>query len=105
MEKENTDAKRQEQELIHNAKIKARDILLEAKEDAAEMIKQINASTSRQNLENARNHLNNKIKKIHLLDSLTTNSSNDLKNTLDAKNIIPNMEVYVSKWHCTFSCF
>ncbi len=96
LEKENTDAKRQEQELIHNAKIKARDILLEAKEDAAEMIKQINASTSRQNLENARNHLNNKIKKIHLLDSLTTNSSNDLKNTLDAKNIIPNMEVYVS---------
>ncbi len=96
LEKENTDVKSQEQELINNAKIKARNILLEAKEDATEMIKQMNSLASRQDLENARNHLNDKIKEIHLLDSSYKNDSNDLKNTLDIENIKPNTEVFVS---------
>ncbi len=96
LEKENTDVKRQEQELINNAKIKARNILLEAKEEATEIIKQMNSLASRQDLENARNHLNDKIKDIHLLDSSNTNKSNDFNNTIDTKNIKPNMEVFVS---------
>ena len=96
LEKENTDVKRQEQDLINHAKIKARNILLEAKEEATEIIKQMNSLTSRQDLENARNNLNEKIKDIHLLDSSNTNHSNDLKDTLDAKSIKPNMEVFVS---------
>lgn len=99
LEKENEEVKRQEQDLINNAKIKARNILLEAKEDANEMIKHMNSLTNRKDLENARNTLNTKIKNIHLIDNLhdTNNSdSDDLKDTLKAKDIEPNKEVFVT---------
>lgn len=99
LEKENEDVKRQEQNLINHAKIKARDILLEAKEDANQIIKEMNSLTSRQDLENARNTLNTKIKNISLIDNTThsdNDNSTDLKNILDSKDIKPHMEVFVT---------
>ena len=99
LEKENEDVKRQEQNLINNAKIKARNILLEAKEDANQIIKEMNSLTNSKDLENARNTLNIKIKNINLLNNTNDNAndnSNDSKNILDAKDIKPNMEVFVT---------
>lgn len=99
LEKENEDVKRQEQDLINNAKVKARNILLEAKEDANEMIKHMNSLTNRKDLENARNTLNTKIKNIHLVDNLNNadnHNSDDLKEILEAKDIEPNKEVFVT---------
>lgn len=96
LEKENIDVKQQEQELINNAKIKARNILLDAKEDANEMIKKMNSSDNRQDIENARNTLNAKIKNIHLVDHDDNTSSNDFKDTLAIDSIQPNMEVFVA---------
>lgn len=97
LEKENEDVKRQEQDLIDNAKIKARNILLEAKEDANEIIKKMNSLTSRQDLENARNTLNTKIKNISLVDNTNYNdNSDDSKDILDAKDIKPQMKVFVT---------
>lgn len=101
LEKENEDVKRQEQDLINNAKIKARNILLEAKEDANQIIKEMSSSASSKDLENARNTLNTKIKNISLVDNTNHNDnshSNDLKNTLEAKHIKPNMEVFVTNF-------
>ena len=97
LEKENEEVKRQEQDLITNAKIKARNILLEAKEDANQIIKELHSSANNKNLENARNTLNTKIKNMNLSDTgKDTSNSNDLKNTLDVNEIKPNMEVFVS---------
>lgn len=98
LEKENETAKRQEQDLIHHAKREARNILLQAKEDANEIIKQMSSSANRKDLENARNTLNTKIKDIRLTDDATDNSNNlvDTKTTLEAKDIKPNMEVFVT---------
>ena len=98
LEKENEDVKRQEQDLINHAKIKARHILLEAKEDANQIIKEMNSLTNSKDLENARNTLNTKIKNISLIDTTTHNDnddSTDSKNILDAKDIKPHMEVFV----------
>lgn len=97
LEKENEYVKRQEQDLINNAKIKARNILLEAKEDANQIIKEMNSLTSCQDLENARNTLNAKIKNISLVDDTNYNDDSiDSKNILDAKDIKPQMEVFVT---------
>ena len=97
LEKENKDAKRQEQELIHNAKIKARNILLEAKEDATEMIKSMSSLSHRKDLENARNTLNDKIKDMNSMDrNKDTNSFEDEKDILPLEAIKPNKEVFVT---------
>ena len=97
LEKENEDVKRQEQNLINNAKIKARNILLEAKEDANQIIKEMNSLTNSKDLENARNTLNTKIKNINLLNNTNDNDdSNDSKDILDAKDIKPQMKVFVT---------
>ncbi|MCI8471040.1 MAG: endonuclease MutS2 [Clostridia bacterium] len=98
LEEENTEIKRKEQELIENAKIKARNILLDAKEDASEIIKKMNSFTSHQELENARNSLNTKIKDINLVSTTNDNhtSIKDSNNSLLAKDIKPNIEVFVT---------
>lgn len=97
LDKENDDIKRQEQELIHNAKIKARNILLEAKEDATEIIKNMSSFSHRKDLENARNTLNTKIKDINSMDIMeNTNSFEVKKDILPIQEIKPNKEVFVT---------
>ena len=97
LDKENDDIKRQEQELIHNAKIKARNILLEAKEDATEIIKNMSSFSHRKDLENARNTLNTKIKDINSMDIMEdTNSFEVNKDILPIQEIKPNKEVFVT---------
>lgn len=94
LEKENEELKHQERDLIYNAKIKARNILLEAKEDANKMIKEIYSSSSNKDLENARNMLNTKIKNIN-----PSENEKDITNSnasLDVNKIKPNMPVFVS---------
>lgn len=99
LEKANEEVTRKEQDLIHHAKLEARNILLQAKEDANEIIKQISSSSDRKDLENTRNALNTKIKNIHLIDTTHYNRNLvDAKNTLEAKDIKPNMEVFVTNF-------
>lgn len=98
LEKENDDIRRQEQELIQKAKIKARNILLEAKEDATEIIKNMSSLTNRKDLENARNTLNTKMKAINsmaITDDI--NGSKEIKEViLPLEAIKPNQEVFVA---------
>lgn len=96
LEKENESVKLQEQDLIHNAKVKARNILLDAKEEADTIIKQMHSSANNKELEHARNALNTKIKNINLMSNANTTNSNTLKDTLKAEQLKPNMEVFVS---------
>lgn len=96
LEMENKKIKHKEHELITNAKLKARDILLDAKEDANEIIKQMRSFYNNKDLENARNKLNNKIKDITVKDMINDPHTNDLKSTLTAKDIQPNRKVFVT---------
>ena len=95
LERDNSKLLEQEQEIINNAKIKARNILLDAKEEASSIISKMNNSVnSNSELNNLRNQLNKDIKNI----SITSTSENDKlsKNSLDIKDIKPNVEVFVS---------
>ena len=99
LERDNTSLKQKESELINTAKIKARNILLEAKEDANEIIKEMNnlakenKLNSNSELSNLRNTLNSKIKDIKIYDE---NEDNNSSNTnLKPEDIYLNMNVFV----------
>ena len=95
LERDNSKLLEQEQEIINNAKIKARNILLDAKEEASSIISKMNNfANSNSELNNLRNQLNTDIKKI----SITSNDEKKIssKNLLDVKDIKPNTEVFVS---------
>ena len=96
LERDNQSLKNREEELINNAKVKARNILLDAKEDANEIIKEMN-SLAKENrlsnnadLSNLRNALNSKIKDIKIYGDNKENSS-----MLKPEDIYLNMEVFV----------
>ena len=96
LEQDNEILKKQELELINNTKIKARNILLDAKEEATTILKKMNdlASSDLKLADNLRNHLNTKIKEIHI----STNNSEfhtSQSNKLDYSDIQPNTEVFV----------
>ncbi len=97
LEKENDDKTKRVNEIINNAKSDARRILLSAKEDVNEIIKQASSTSSSKELNNIRNSLNEKIKNT----SITTNSNssnfiNDESNSIDKSEIKPNLKVFVS---------
>ena len=95
LERDNSKLLEQEQEIINNAKIKARDILLDAKEEASSIISKMNnLSNSNSQLNNLRNKLNTDIKNISITSTTENNISS--KNLIDTKDIKPNTEVFVS---------
>ena len=96
LEKQNNIKKAQEKEIINNAKIKARNILLEAKEEATEIIKEMSNTSNNKELEKSRNKLNEKIKNIKLVKSSDEAHLSNTENTIDVKDIIPNMKVYAT---------
>lgn len=104
LEKDNSAVKNKEKEIIENAKIEARDILLEAKDEATKIIREINlisnSSTSIKDLNNLRNDLNEKIRDLNGSKSEDANDSSTLSpsdlskgtkviiNTLNQKGIV-----------------
>ncbi len=96
LEKQKEELQYKEKDLIANAKIKARNILLEAKEDATEIIKQVNSLTDKKDLENVRNSLNTKIKNLNTIEPANNKTPDTLTNTIRPNDITPNMEVFVT---------
>ena len=94
LEHDNSSLKMHEKELIDNAKIKARNILLDAKEEASQIIKDLNKSNDLKTSDKLRNKLNNKIKEIQIISDEQVDFNN-----LNASDIKPNMEVYVSNFN------
>ena len=97
LQKENLEKERQEKEIINNAKIKARNILLEAKEDANEMIKELSDIKDSKEMHTLRNALNDKIKNIHLEQTISENASNT--DFLSKEEVKPGKEVFVSSFN------
>lgn len=93
---DNEALKKQEKDLINNAKVEARNILLNAKEEANEIIKEMNklASSDKKTADNLRNKLNKKIKNIIIFEHSSINTF-DISNTLNSNEIKPNLEVFV----------
>ena len=81
LEKDNSDAIRKEKELIDKAKIQARQILSDAKDEAASIIKEMNdiynsnSSSAIKDLNNLRNKLNSSIKDLSTSTILENNSN------------------------------
>ncbi len=95
LQKDNSKLLEQEKEIINNAKIKARNILLDAKEEANEIISKMNnISISNSELNNLRNQLNKDIKDISIISSEPQVS----EQLLNIKDIKPNMEVFVTSF-------
>lgn len=95
LQRDDTRVREQEKEIINKAKLEARQILLDAKDDATSMISQMKeiaeSSAELKELNNLRNSLNNSIKNI----SLTGND--DLNITpLDENEITIGSKVFVS---------
>lgn len=89
LESDFSSLKKQEQDIINDAKVKARDILLDAKEDANDIIKAIENSDNTRDTNNARNKLNKKI------DNLSITKNEEKQDGLKAEDIKENMEVYI----------
>ena len=97
LQRENLEKEKQEKEIINNAKIKARNILLEAKEDANEIIKELSDAKDSKEIHTLRNTLNDKIKNIHLEQTISENTSNT--NSLSKEDIKPGKEVFVTSFN------
>ncbi len=89
--------KNKEQELISNAKIKARNILLDAKEEANEIIKEMNSlsSSDRKLADNMRNKLNEKIRSTGNTSDVSTSDSKNKVSIIKPENVKLNMDVFV----------
>lgn len=92
--KENYEKEKQEKEIINNAKIKARNILLEAKEDANEIIKKLSNTSNSKKMDNLRNSLNSKIGNIKLENISSENINKN--NNISIDEIKPGKEVFVT---------
>ena len=99
LERDNSKLLEQEKNLINDAKIKARNILLEAKEEANSIISDMNkisedvSDISNSKLNNLRNKLNNSIKNISL--EATKNNSNT-SNSISKDEAVPTTNVFVT---------
>lgn len=94
LQKDNSAVKEKEKELIENAKIEARDILLDAKDEATRIIREINsianASSSIKDLNNLRNELNAKIK------NLNNSEKEKFKSNISATDLIKGTKVIIN---------
>ena len=97
LQRENFEKEKQEKEIINNAKIKARNILLEAKEDANEMIKELSNIQDSKEINTLRNTLNKKIKDIQLEPNISNHTSNT--NSLSKEEVQPGKEVFVTSFN------
>ena len=96
LQRDDTKLKAQEKELIDNAKIKARQILLDAKDEATNLINQMreieNTSGAIDELNNLRNKINSSIKEKSIKDT----SDNVATDQIDRNLIKPNLKVYIT---------
>lgn len=93
LEKENKDLEERKKEIINNTKIKAREYLLDAKEEANEIIKDLSNISSKKEADNLRNKLNKSISDIKVLDN--DNNDNPQERPINKEDIKKNLEVYI----------
>jgi len=95
LEKENNEKELKSVEILNSAKIEARKILLDAKDEANDIIKKLNSASSSKDLNSVRNSLNSKIKDLSLSKSEEVKSTS----SIDRDEIHPNMKVFVTSFN------
>lgn len=99
LENKNIDLKQKELSIIENAKIEARKILLDAKTQVSDAIREINNiydnvnSTSIKDLNNIRNNINSSIKETV---SLSSNVEDQKSDSLNKDDVFIGMNVYIT---------
>lgn len=93
LEHENSLLKQKETEIIQKAKIQARNLLLDAKQEANDIIKEMNISSNNKDLNNLRDKINTKIKSIQISSE---NADINTFNTLTESDIKINLPVFVT---------
>lgn len=99
LETENTKQHKKEQESIENAKKQAREIILDAKEEATAVIRQLNEIYNNSDMDSIkkanqlRNKLNTSLSQKQFTSSLSTNTST---NTLKEEQVTIGMSVFVT---------
>lgn len=93
---DNEKLQKQEKDIINKAKIEARNILLDAKEESNKILKELNNLSNVNSAENLRNKLNKKINDIHIIENNTKTTSS---NSLDINDIKKNMTVFVRNFN------
>ena len=94
LQKENYEKEKQAKEMINNAKTKARNILIEAKEDANQIIKELEHVKDSKEINSIRNTLNTKIGNIKL-ENISSDAI-DKHNIIQKDAIKPGKEVFVT---------
>ncbi len=84
--------KEEQKDIINNAKTEAKKILLSAKEDANEIIKEIEKSSDNRKTNKLRNKLNDKINELNIISETSNNSRK-----LELSDLSIGMEVFVYK--------
>ena len=94
LQKDNSSVKNKEKEIIENAKIEARDILLNAKDEATRIIREISSikdsSSTIKDLNNLRNELNDKIKNLNSYEKEKINSNISANDLIKGTKVIIN---------------
>lgn len=92
LERDNSKLDKEANSIISDAKLKARNILLDAKEEANEVIKELNnKSTNVKTANSIRNKLNSSINELSELDNVKTS------NSLTNENVYIGQEVFYAK--------
>lgn len=92
LERDNSKLDKEASSIISDAKLKARNILLDAKEEANEVIKELNnKSTNVKTANSIRNKLNSSINELSELDNVKTS------NSLTNENVYIGQEVFYAK--------
>lgn len=93
LEKKQDDVLEKRAKMLEDAKLEARDILLSAKEEATEIIHELNASTDLKQANNMRNKLNDKIRNIN---SVHYSEQDNSFETINENDITDGLNVYIS---------
>ena len=97
LQRDNTAVKNKEKEIIENAKIEARDILLKSKDEATRIIRDMhnisetNSSNTLKDLNNLRNDLNNSIRSLNSFENKNMNNG-----TLTASDLTKGTKVILT---------
>ena len=93
LEQKQDDVLEKRAQLLEDAKLEARDILLSAKEEAAEIIHELNSSSDIKQANNLRNKLNDKLKAINSIHYTEQNNSFEALAESDVKD---GLNVYIT---------
>ena len=102
---DNENLKKEGHDIINKAKLEARNILLDAKEEANDIIKELNKINDTKTAENLRNKLNRKINDINNLEDnknifyASNNNTETSLNLLDIKDIRPGAIAFIESFN------